>query len=73
MAEKSLLHLSLLSRGVGQVKRNGHEKVDVVLEAQVCIFIFFKNILYIKYTSRYTRHDDTRHVTFHHTRHDKSW
>ena len=29
------LNLSLLSRGIGEVKNNGHEKVDVVFEPQV--------------------------------------
>lgn len=34
------VNLSLLSRGVGEVKRNGHEKVDVVLEPEVSWSIF---------------------------------
>ena len=31
----SALNLSLLSRGVGEVSKNGHEKIDVVFEPQV--------------------------------------
>ncbi|WAR10459.1 K2012-like protein [Mya arenaria] len=34
MATGSALNLSLLSRGVGEVKRNGTEKVDVIFEPQ---------------------------------------
>ena len=29
------LNLSLLSRGIGSVRKNGHERVDVVLEPEV--------------------------------------
>jgi len=35
MATGSALNLSLLSRGVGEIKRNGSEKVDVIFEPQV--------------------------------------
>ena len=31
------LNLSLLSRGVGEISKNGHEKIDVVFEPQVRI------------------------------------
>lgn len=31
----SALNLSLLSRGVGEITKNGHEKIDVVFEPQV--------------------------------------
>ena len=31
------LNLSLLSRGVGEISENGHEKIDVVFEPQVRI------------------------------------
>ena len=31
----SAVNLSLLSRGIGEVKRNGNEKIDVVLEPEV--------------------------------------
>ncbi|XP_052234781.1 uncharacterized protein LOC127847142 isoform X2 [Dreissena polymorpha] len=34
MATGSALNLSLLSRGVGEIKRNGTEKVDVIFEPQ---------------------------------------
>lgn len=37
MATGSALNLSLLSRGVGEVKRNGTEKVDVIFEPQVSL------------------------------------
>ena len=30
------LNLSLLSRGVGEVQQNGHEKIEVKLEPEVC-------------------------------------
>ena len=33
------LHLSLLSRGIGEVSKNGNEKVDVVLEPQVINYL----------------------------------
>ena len=29
------VNLSLLARGIGEVKKNGHEKIDVVLEPEV--------------------------------------
>ena len=35
----SAVNLSLLSRGIGEVKRNGHEKIDVVLEPEVGVNI----------------------------------
>ena len=31
----SQVNLSLLSRGIGSIKTNGHERVDVVLEPEV--------------------------------------
>ncbi len=31
----STLNLSLLARGIGEVKKNGSERVDVVLEREV--------------------------------------
>ena len=34
------LNLSLLSRGVGEISKNGHEKIDVVFEPQVRILVF---------------------------------
>lgn len=34
------VNLSLLSRGVGQIKQNGHEKVDVKLEPEVSQLYF---------------------------------
>lgn len=33
------LNLSLLSRGVGEISKNGHERIDVVFEPQVCSVI----------------------------------
>jgi len=30
------MNLSLLSRGVGEVQQNGHEKIEVKLEPEVC-------------------------------------
>ena len=35
----SAVNLSLLSRGIGEIKRNGHEKIDVVLEPEVRVAI----------------------------------
>ena len=46
----SAVNLSLLSRGIGEVKRNGHEKIDVVLEPEVGVTIFEISI-YICVTS----------------------
>ena len=40
----SAVNLSLLSRGIGEVKRNGHEKIDVVLEPEVRVTICGVNI-----------------------------
>lgn len=37
MAGGGALNLSLLSRGVGEVQTNGHEKVEVFLEPEVII------------------------------------
>ena len=39
MAGSSVVNLSLLSRGIGKVKKNGSEKVDVQFEAEVSLTI----------------------------------
>ena len=35
MMAGSAVNLSLLARGIGEVKQNGHERIDVVLEPEV--------------------------------------
>lgn len=50
MATGSALNLSLLSRGVGEVTRNGTEKVDVIFEPQVHVSHFqtlFSRVFYL--------------------------
>lgn len=36
------INLSLLSRGVGEVQQNGHEKIEVKLEPEVGVLILAK-------------------------------
>ena len=37
MSAAQVTNLSLLSRGVGEVQIQGHEKIEVKLEPEVCI------------------------------------
>ena len=48
MSGGGALNLSLLSRGVGEVQRNGHEKVEVFLEPSVSHAVFLISVVCVK-------------------------